>query len=74
MMDGKSVVDNRTIKEAVQARQVGDSLPLTVWRGGQTLELNLVLEEMPDDYGRFNARRRGRGGPYYMPQPEGPEG
>jgi serine protease Do len=73
-VDGKPVEDSRAIKEAVKDRKVGDNLPLTIWRNGQTLELNLVLEEMPEDYGRFNSRRRGRMSPYYAPQPGGPEG
>jgi serine protease Do len=69
-MDGKTVENTRTIREQVQALKVGDTLPLTIWRNGQTLDVNIVLEQMPDDYGRFNTRRRGPRSPYYIPRPD----
>jgi serine protease Do len=66
-IDGKPVDDIRTIKEQVQGHQVGDAIPITVLRQGQTLELTLTLEEMPENYGNLGRPRRGSRLPNYAP-------
>lgn len=56
-IDGKTVVDTRDVKSAVQNHRVGDRIQMKVWRSGKILDLTAVLEAMPEEYGR---ERRGR--------------
>jgi C-terminal processing protease CtpA/Prc len=51
-IDGKPVRDINDVKEWVQQHNVGETMKVTVWRAGKTLNLPVKLQVMPSDYGR----------------------
>ncbi len=66
-IDGKPVKDISDVKEWVQQHNVGESMNITLWRSGKTLDVPVTLQVMPSDYGssmrtpRFDQKgRRGR--------------
>ncbi len=50
-VDGRPVEDMADVSRAVSSRAVGDTLPLTVLRGGTRTELRIVLDDRPGDVG-----------------------
>lgn len=68
---GRKVAGVGVIKEEVLNHKVGDSLPVTVWRNGQTLRLHVLLAPMPPEYARLSRARRVPLGvpPYLVPSP-----
>lgn len=65
-VDGRAVTHSRLVKETVQARKVGEKIPMKIWRNGTTRTVTVTLEAMPDSYGKAAARRR-RFSPNQMP-------
>ncbi|MBC8101964.1 MAG: trypsin-like peptidase domain-containing protein [Cytophagales bacterium] len=63
-IDGKPVRDINEVKEWVQQHDVGETVRLTLWRAGKTLEVPVKLQTMPSNYGLSPRRERslpGRG-------------
>jgi S1-C subfamily serine protease len=60
-IDGKPVRDITDVKEWVQQRRVGETMTITLWRSGKTLNVPVKLQVMPSDYGRAprSSRRNG---------------
>ena len=54
---GREVAGVGVIKETVQNHEVGDIVPLTVWRGGKTLHLLVKLAATPPEYARISRAR-----------------
>ncbi|MEI6308209.1 MAG: trypsin-like peptidase domain-containing protein [bacterium] len=48
-IDGTPITKMENLRQIVQQKQVGDPITLTVFRGGQTLTLSLILAEMPSE-------------------------
>lgn len=46
-IDGTPVATAQELRREVLARKVGQSVTLTVWRGGKTLRINITAGEMP---------------------------
>lgn len=57
-IDGKPVDDVRVVKEQVQNHNAGETVNVTIWRNGETQELTVTLEAMPEDYSMRNFRSR----------------
>jgi S1-C subfamily serine protease len=51
-IDGKPVKDINDVKEWVQQHNVGETMTITLWRSGKTLNVPVKLKVMPSDYGR----------------------
>lgn len=51
-IDGKTVKDINDVKEWVQQHNVGETVNITLWRAGKTLNVPVKLQVMPSDYGR----------------------
>ena len=47
-IDGMAAVDIEVIREAINEKQVGDTVKLKVWREGETVELNIKLIDQND--------------------------
>ena len=62
-IDGRTVHDINDVKEWVQQHSVGETMKVTLWRGGKTLDIPIKLRVMPSNYGqitpmpRFNRSR-----------------
>jgi serine protease Do len=65
-IDGKPVDDVRVVKEQVQNHNVGETVTVTIWRNGETQELTVTLEAMPEEYNLRNFRNRR----FYRPNDE----
>ena len=46
-IDGRKVDSVDVVKDQVQKHQVGDRIPLTIWREGRTFQTTVTLGEMP---------------------------
>ncbi len=55
-VDGKSVEDIRDVKDTVLQHNVGDRIPLHVWRNGNEFDIIVPLDTMPEDYTRRSRR------------------
>ncbi len=67
---GREVAGVGVIKETVQDHNVGDTVPLTVWRGGKTLHLTVKLAATPPEYARISRAPNLMGvPPYLVPSP-----
>jgi len=44
---GKPAEDSRAVQHAVLSENVGDKVPMTVWRDGKQIELNVQTAELP---------------------------
>ncbi|GAB4464542.1 MAG: trypsin-like peptidase domain-containing protein [Armatimonadaceae bacterium] len=51
-IDGIPVDELHSVKSEIQKRRVGDTVLLTIWRDGDTQEIPVTLEEMPENYSR----------------------
>jgi S1-C subfamily serine protease len=56
-VDGKPITEARTVKDLVQAHNVGDRLALTIWRNGQTFDVVVPLEAMPENFSQLRPNR-----------------
>jgi len=48
-VDGKDVLTARDLQKEVLKKKVGQSVNLTVWRGGQTMNIAVATGELPQD-------------------------
>ena len=55
-VDGVKVAAARDLQREILKKKVGQSVPLTVWRGGTTLKISVVTGELPNEPARPAAR------------------
>ena len=68
-VDGEEVRDVRTFNRAIGVQIVGSVAPLTVWRGGRALTVEVRIEDSPDDL-RVAASQRAPSGPAGVEAPD----
>jgi serine protease Do len=49
---GKKVESIEVVKDVVQERNVGERVPMRVWRAGRLIDVTVALERMPTGFGR----------------------
>ena len=59
---GRKVDDIDVVKDEIQKRRVGETIPLTIFRAGRTLALDVKLEKMPRTYGEASDVEEEEGG------------
>ena len=47
-IDGKDVTSIDVVRDAINRKQVGDKVSVTIWRGGETMQLDIVLIDQND--------------------------
>jgi serine protease Do len=47
--NGQDVKEMRTLPRIVAETEIGKSVPLTVWRDGKSMDLQVAIAELPDD-------------------------
>ena len=52
-IDGKPVHDINDVKEWVQQHNVGETMKVTLWRSGKTVDIPVKLQVMPSNYGQI---------------------
>ncbi|HYP77872.1 MAG TPA: Do family serine endopeptidase [Polyangiaceae bacterium] len=58
---GNPTNDSRAVQHAVLAKQVGEELPVTVWREGKTLDFKVKTAQLPGDASADNPEPRADG-------------
>ena len=49
-MDGKAVKTTQEISEMKDALKVGDTMTMTIWRDGETMDITITLVDTNDVY------------------------
>jgi len=47
-LEGQKIGEDKSLASLIRERKVGDKVVLKVWRAGQTLEISVVLGQLPD--------------------------
>jgi len=50
-VDGEEVEDSRDLARTIARRDPGETVTVTIWRGGETQDLEVQLGELPDEMG-----------------------